>query len=158
MNYWLMKTEPSVFSWDDLLALPQQTTPWEGIRNYQARNFMRDQMTVGDRVFFYHSVVQPQAIMGIATVVRNAYPDHFAFDPNSAYYDPKSSPESPRWLMVDIQAQSAFSVPITLAELKSTPGLGEMMLLRKGCRLSIQPVTAQEWQVICNLRPEDAVS
>jgi predicted RNA-binding protein with PUA-like domain len=154
MKYWLMKTEPNVFSWDDLQAMPQQTTPWEGVRNYQARNFMRDEMKRGDRVFFYHSNVKPQAIMGIAKVVREAYPDTFAFDRASAYYDPKSSADNPRWMMVDVQFEATFVPPITLDELKlHVKALNDMMLLQKGCRLSVQPVTSQEWQLICNLRP-----
>lgn len=157
MNYWLMKTEPNTFSWEDLLQLPNQTTCWEGVRNYQARNFMRDQMQVGDRVFFYHSVVKPQAIMGIAQVVRPAYPDHFAFDLASDYYDPQSSPEAPRWLMVDIQAVQELQPPIILEELKGNPQLSDLLLLKKGCRLSVQPVTAEEWQVILSLRPERIV-
>jgi predicted RNA-binding protein with PUA-like domain len=152
MKYWLVKTEPSVFSWDDLQKLPHQTSPWEGVRNYQARNFMRDEMKLGDRVFFYHSVAKPLAIMGIAQVVKEAYPDPFAFDPKSDYYDPKSSPENPRWVMVDLQFESAFTPPITLDKLKQTSGLEEMMLLRKGSRLSVQPVTAQEWEIVCNIR------
>jgi predicted RNA-binding protein with PUA-like domain len=157
MKYWLMKTEPNVFSWDDLKNMPQQTTPWEGVRNYQARNFMRDEMKLGDRIFFYHSNVKPQVIMGIAKIARAAYPDSFAFDPSSPYYDPKSSPEVSRWLMVDVQFESAFGPPITLDELKQwqqrSPELQDMMLLQKGCRLSVQPVTPQQWQVICSLRP-----
>jgi predicted RNA-binding protein with PUA-like domain len=152
MNYWLMKTEPSVFSWDDLQKMPDQTTQWEGVRNYQARNFMRDQMKKGDRVFFYHSVEKPQAIMGIAEIVREAYPDPFAWDSTSDYFDPKSSPENPRWVMVDLRFQRSFEPPITLAELKSIPELTHMVLLQKGSRLSIQPVTAAEWERICQLR------
>lgn len=147
-----MKTEPSVFAWSDLLGLPDQRTPWEGVRNYQARNLIRDQMQVGDQVFFYHSVVKPPAIMGTAQVVREAYPDAFALDPTSQYYDPKSSPDHPRWLMVDIQAGEAFTPPITLLELKQVKALAGMMLLQKGCRLSVQPVTPQEWELILNLR------
>jgi predicted RNA-binding protein with PUA-like domain len=154
MNYWLMKTEPSVFSWDDLRSRPNQTTHWEGVRNYQARNFMRDQMKVGDRIFFYHSVVKPQVILGIAQVVREAYPDMFAFDVASPYFDAKSSPDAPRWMMVDIQYESAFAPPITLDELKQVEALESMMLLQKGCRLSVQPVTPEEWQTVCNLRAE----
>jgi predicted RNA-binding protein with PUA-like domain len=155
MKYWLMKTEPNVFSWDDLKNRPQQTTPWEGVRNYQVRNFMRDEMKLGDRAFFYHSNVKPQSIMGIAKIVREAYPDSFAFDPASPYYDPKSSPDGPRWLMVDVQFESAFGPPITLDELKQlrSSELKDMMLLQKGCRLSVQPVTPEQWQLICNLRP-----
>jgi predicted RNA-binding protein with PUA-like domain len=152
MKYWLVKTEPSVFSWEDLQKSPNQTSPWEGVRNYQARNFMRDEMKLGDRVFFYHSVAKPLAIMGIVQVVKEAYPDTFAFDPKSDYYDPKSSPENPRWVMVDLQFESAFTPPITLDELKQISGLEEMMLLRKGSRLSVQPVTAQEWEIVSNIR------
>lgn len=153
MKYWLMKTEPNVFSWDDLKNMPQQIAQWEGVRNYQVRNFMRDDMKVGDRAFFYHSNVKPQAIVGIAKIVREAYPDSFAFDPTSPYYDPKSSPDAPRWLMVDVQFESAFVPPITLDELKlRSLELKDMMLLQKGCRLSVQPVTLKQWQVICNLR------
>jgi predicted RNA-binding protein with PUA-like domain len=152
MNYWLMKTEPSVFSWEDLQKLPNQTTQWEGVRNYQARNFMRDLMQQDDRVFFYHSVEKPQSIMGIAKVVREAYPDSFALDPNSDYYDPKSTPNNSRWVMVDIQWERSFTPPIPLEELKAIPQLAKMMLLQKGSRLSIQPVTVDEWNLICQLR------
>jgi len=149
--YWLMKTEPSVFSWQDLKQLPDQTTHWEGVRNYQARNLMR-QMRVGDWVLFYHSVVKPQAIMGTAKIVREAYPDYFSFDPSSKYYDSKSSPDAPRWLMVDIQYVEDFNPPITLEELRQVDALATMALLQKGCRLSVQPVTAQEWSTIRGLR------
>ncbi|WJI23945.1 EVE domain-containing protein [Thermosynechococcus sp. B0] len=149
---WLLKSEPSVFSWQDLQAAPQQTTCWEGVRNYQARNFIRDQMQVGDRVLFYHSNANPPAIMGIAEVVKAAYPDHFAWDADSRYFDPKSTPDNPRWFMVDIQYRRDFSPPITLPELRQTPGLEGMLLLQKGCRLSVQPVTEQEWQIILGLR------
>lgn len=147
-----MKTEPSAFSWEDLEAHPTQTTQWEGVRNYQARNFMRDQMKVGDRVFFYHSAIKIPAIMGTAKVVREAYPDSFAFDPASPYYDPKSTSEQPRWVMVDIQYESAFTPPITLDELKQIPELNAMLLLQKGCRLSVQTVLPAEWQEVSNLR------
>ncbi len=151
MNYWLIKTEPNVFSWQDLKQLPDQITSWEGVRNYQARNLMR-QMRVGDTVLFYHSVVKPQIITGTAKVVREAYPDYFAFDPASSYYDLKSSPEAPRWLMVDIQYVKDFTPPISLEELKAIKALAGMMLLQKGCRLSVQPVTRAEWQIIQGLR------
>lgn len=153
MNYWLMKTEPSTYSWQNFLAEPEQTTYWEGIRNYQARNIIRDQIKLGDLVFFYHSVVKPPAIMGIAKVVRESYPDHYAWDQDNPYYDPKSTPENPRWFMVDIQYQAAFESPIPLPELKQTPGLENMVLLKKGSRLSVQPVTAAEWKIIERLRP-----
>ena len=152
MNYWLMKTEPTVYAWADLQAEPHQTTCWEGVRNYQARNFMRDHMQVGDLVFFYHSVAKPPAIMGIAQVVKEAYPDPFAWEQSSRYYDPKSSPDQPRWVMVDIQFQQSLDPPITLEELKQIPELSGMMLLKKGCRLSVQPVSEAEWQTILKLR------
>lgn len=147
-----MKTEPSVFSWDDLKQMPNQISSWEGVRNYQARNLMRDQMQVGNLVFFYHSVVTPQAIMGIAKVVRAAYPDYFAFDSSSKYYDSQSSPDNPRWLMVDIQHVEDFVPPITLNELRQIKALKDMMLLQKGRRLSVQPVTSKEWKIILALR------
>jgi predicted RNA-binding protein with PUA-like domain len=151
MKYWLMKTEPAAFSFDDLKNSPDQTTHWDGVRNYQARNFMRD-MQKGDRVFFYHSQSDPLVIVGIAEVVRTSYPDHTQFDPSSNYFDPKSDPMNPRWDMVDIRFYQAFEPPVTLSELRETPGLEEMVLLRKGSRLSVQPVTAQEWKIILTLR------
>ncbi len=147
--YWLMKTEPRTYSWQDLLK-DKQTT-WEGVRNYQARNFMRDQMKLGDEVFIYHSVLKPMAIMGVAELVREAYPDHFAFDPAHKYFDPKSKQDAPTWFMVDVQAKYSFKQPITLENLKNIPGLENMMLLKKGSRLSIQPVTAEEWTIITGL-------
>lgn len=152
MQYWLMKSEPNTFSWADLKAAPGQTTCWEGVRNYQARNLMRDAMKQGDQVFFYHSNANPPAIMGIAKVVREAYPDHFAFDPSSHYYDPKSTPEKPIWVMVDIQYEKDLTPPIGLPELRTVPGLETMMLLQKGSRLSVQPVTPQAWEIIQHLR------
>lgn len=156
MNYWLFKTEPSTYSWDDLKQQPNRTDYWDGIRNYQARNFLRDQVKKGDLVLFYHSVKQPQAIMGIAKVVREAYADPTAFDPQSKYFDPKSDPENPRWVMVDVQAIAEFDPPILRDELKQIPGLENMMLLRKGSRLSIQPVSEEEWKIILSYRkPKD---
>jgi predicted RNA-binding protein with PUA-like domain len=149
MKYWLMKTEPNTYSWDDLLK--EKVTSWEGVRNYQARNFMRDDMKIGDQVFIYHSVVKPMAIMGIAEVVREAYADHFAFEQGHKYFDPKSKPENPTWVMVDVQAKHSFKNPIKLEQLKAVPGLEEMMLLQKGSRLSIQPVSKEEWDIICSL-------
>ena len=149
MKYWLMKTEPNTYSWSDLKREKNRITSWEGVRNYQARNFMRDEMKAGDGVFIYHSVVQPMAIMGIAEVVREAYPDHFAFDPGHKYYDPKSSPENPRWVMVDVRAVAEFESPVPLRQLKNIPQLAEMMLLQKGSRLSIQPVSKAHWDIIC---------
>ena len=151
MKYWLIKTEPNTFSWDDLKKSANKTTTWEGVRNYQARNIIRDEIKKGDEVFFYHSVVKPMAIMGIARVVREAYPDHFAFDPAHNYYDPKSDPADPTWFMFDVQAISEFIEPITLTSLKSQPALMRMRLLQKGSRLSVQPVSPVEWMYIRSL-------
>lgn len=151
MRYWLMKSEPTVFSWEDLKQAPNQTTCWEGVRNYQARNFMRDQMALGDRVLFYHSNAKPPAIMGVAEVVKTAYPDHFAWDGNSKYFDPKSSPEHPIWMMVDIRYCHDIDPPITLPQLRQVAGLENMILLQKGSRLSVQPVTPAEWAMIMEM-------
>ncbi len=151
MKYWLLKSEPDVFSLEDLKNCPNQTEPWDGIRNYQARNLMRDEMKVGDQAFFYHSRQAEPAIVGTVKVVREAYPDHTSWDPTSKYFDEKSSPENPRWLMVDVQFESEFSRPVTLKELRSIPELKEMFLLRKGMRLSVQPVTEEEFQLILAL-------
>ncbi len=151
MNYWLMKTEPSTYSWDDLKAEPDRRDYWDGVRNYQARNLMKT-MRVGDLAFFYHSVVKPQVITGIVRIVREAYPDPTQFDPNSPYYDPKSTPENPRWVAVDIQYVTDVLPPITREELKTIPELQNMVLLKKGSRLSIQPVTPEEWQIILGMR------
>ena len=148
MNYWLLKSEPDVFSLEDLKNCPNQTEPWDGIRNYQARNLMRDEMKVGDQAFFYHSRQAEPAIVGTVRVVREAYPDHTSWDPSSKYFDEKSSAENPRWLMMDVQFESEFSRPVTLKELRSVPELKEMFLLRKGMRLSVQPVTEEEFQLI----------
>lgn len=151
MNYWLMKTEPEAYSWDDLKNKPNSTDFWDGVRNYQARNFMRD-MKVGDKVFFYHSQINPPAIVGIATVVREAYPDPTQFDPESKYFDPKSKTDDPRWSVVDIRSEAEFAEPVTLPELRDIPELEEMVLLRKGSRLSVQPVTEKEWKIITKSR------
>ena len=148
MKYWLLKSEPDVFSLEDLKNCPNQTEPWDGIRNYQARNLMRDEMKVGDQAFFYHSRQAEPAIVGTVKVVREAYPDHTSWDPSSKYFDEKSSPDNPRWLMVDVQFESELSRPVTLKELRSVPELKEMFLLRKGMRLSVQPVTEAEFQLI----------
>jgi len=145
MNYWLMKSEPSTFGIDDLAAMPQQTEHWDGVRNYQARNMMRDQMRVGDQILFYHSNCKPPGIVGIAEVVREAYPDHTAFDPEAHYHDPKSDPENPRWFMVDVKLVRTFAEIIPLDLLRAQPQLESMALVRKGNRLSIMPVSADEW-------------
>ena len=146
-SYWLLKTEPGTFSIDNLANSPDRTTHWEGVRNYQARNMLRDDFQVGDHVLVYHSVKDP-AVVGTATVVRAAYPDHFAWDPNSHYYDPKCDPENPRWFMVDICLDQKFGSPLPLADLREMAVLKEMELLRKGSRLSVQPVRRKEWTAI----------
>ncbi len=151
MNYWLMKTEPNTYSWEDFKAEPQRRDYWDGVRNYQARNLMKS-MRVGDLAFFYHSVVKPQVITGIVRIVREAYPDPTQFDPQSPYFDPKSAPENPRWVAVDIEYVTDILPPITREELKAIPELQNMVLLKKGSRLSIQPVTPKEWQIILGLR------
>ena len=145
MAYWLMKSEPDEVSIDDALA--QQSVAWFGVRNYQARNFMRDQMQPGDGVLFYHSSCAEPGIAGIAEVCSTAYPDHTQFDPASHYYDPKSKQENPRWIMVDVKAIRKTRL-ISLSELRSHPELEDMLVLKKGSRLSITPVTAHEWQFI----------
>ncbi len=154
MSYWLLKSEPSSFSFADLLASPKTTTCWDGVRNYQARNFMRDGMRKGDLAFFYHSSTEPPGIAGIVEIVRAAYPDPSAFDSASDYYDARTSPDDPAWLMVDVRAKRMFDELITLAELRETPGLDGMELLRRGSRLSVQPVQAEHWDRIVALRPK----
>ena len=149
-RYWLMKSEPEVFSIDDLKRSPTKTTCWDGVRNYQARNFMRS-MQVGDRVLFYHSNADPPAVVGTAEVVRTAYPDPTQFDRNDDHFDPASRPEDPRWDMVDIRFVDRFEQPLSLDRLRKEPLLARMELLRKGSRLSVQPVTEAEWKVICGL-------
>ena len=147
-HYWLLKSEPSCFSIDNLSTLPNQTSPWDGVRNYQARNFMRDRMRIGDQAFFYHSNCNPPGIIGIAEIVSTAYPDHTAFDPNSDHPDPNSTPEKPRWFMVDVRFKEKFSHIISLETLKQQPELDGMPLLRRGNRLSVLPVSAEEWAFI----------
>ena len=146
MQYWLMKSEPDAFSIDDLKQV--KVEPWDGIRNYQARNFMRDQMQIGDKVFFYHSNCAEPGIVGIMTVASKPYPDPTAFDPDSKYYDPKSDPDDPRWMLVDVKYQKKLKKPITLAEMKEMPELEGMQLLRKGNRLSVMPVEERHWSFI----------
>lgn len=152
---WLLKTEPDCFSIHDLAAAPRQTTSWSGVRNFQARNFMRDDMAVGDRVLFYHSSTDPPAIVGTAVVVRRGYPDHTAWDPKDVdHFDPKASPANPIWQMVDIRLESIFDQPLALPQLRPVPGLKHMELLRKGSRLSVQPVTAEEFEIVLELAAE----
>jgi len=151
MKYWLMKSEPDVFSIDDLKNRPDSTEHWDGVRNYQARNMMRDDMKVGDKIFFYHSNCDIPGIVGIAKVAKEAYPDFTSWNPESKYYDPKSSEENPRWFMVDVQFVKKFKRTISLSELKDDPALQEMPLVRKGNRLSINQVSAAEWEHILDL-------
>jgi predicted RNA-binding protein with PUA-like domain len=150
-RYWLVKSEADCFSWDDLWKSPKRTTFWDGVRNYQARNMLRDDFRKGDLVFFYHSNSDPNEIVGVAEVVREAYPDHTAFDPKEQHFDPKSDPEKPTWFMVDLRAKERFEHPLTLAELRKIPGLEKMELLRKGSRLSVQPVSKKEWDIVYEL-------
>ena len=151
MQYWLMKSEPDCFSIDDLINEPKQTTHWDGVRNYQARNMMRDQMKPKDLVFFYHSNTNPPGIAGIAEVASEGYPDHTAFDPNSDHPDPKSDPNNPRWYMVDLKFQQKFNALISLHQLKSIPFLQDMKLLQKGNRLSVMPIAKEHWDFIIEL-------
>ncbi|MDX1517934.1 MAG: EVE domain-containing protein [Woeseiaceae bacterium] len=149
MAYWLMKSEPDTYSIDDLKR--DRKEMWDGIRNYQARNMMRDDMQVGDKIFFYHSSCKEPAIVGIAKVASKPYPDPTQFDPDSKYYDPKSSEDDPRWCLVDVRFDRKMKRPITLSELKSHPGLDDMILTRRGNRLSIMPVTDEEWDIVLSM-------
>ncbi len=149
MRYWLMKSEPDVFSIQDLERKGRE--PWDGVRNYQARNFMRDDMRPGDGVLFYHSNAKPPGVAGLARVCSEAYPDPTAWDPKSPYYDPRSTPERPVWVMVDVEHVRTFPRLITREELAAAPALASMMVLRRGMRLSIQPVTQREFEEVCAL-------
>jgi len=150
MKHWLMKSEPTAFSIDDLMACPDGVDHWDGVRNYQARNFLRDEMMEGDRVLFYHSGKTP-AIVGTARVVRKGYPDPTARDSQSRHFDPKSTPENPIWYMVDIRFETRFDAPLPLAALRRFPELAAMLVLKKGMRLSIQPVSRSEFDFIAAL-------
>ena len=140
-RHWLMKSEPDVFSIDDLAKAKKQTTGWDGVRNYQARNLLRDEIAVGDGVLYYHSSVDPPAVVGLARVVKAGYPDPTQFDPKSDYYDAGSKPDAPRWFSVEIAFDRKLPRPVTLPELRADPALSDMVLLRRGSRLSVQPVT-----------------
>lgn len=151
MNYWLMKSEPEEFSLQDLRARPGKTEPWDGIRNYQARNFIRDDMKPGDLAFFYHSNCDTPGIAGVMKIASPARPDHTAFDMNDKHYDPKSDPDKPRWYLVDVKYKKAFRRVISLQELREHRALQEMKLLQKGNRLSVMPVNRKEWDYILGL-------
>jgi predicted RNA-binding protein with PUA-like domain len=151
MNYWLMKSEPDTFGIDHLIARPQQTEPWDGVRNYQARNMMRDGMQVGDKAFFYHSNCAEPGIVGIVQIVKAGYPDSTALDPESKYYDPKASKDNPRWFRVDVKFEKKFDRTVTLSALKQQPQLDGMAVLARGSRLSITPVTPAQWHFILGL-------
>ena len=154
MNYWLMKSEPDVFGIQDLYQRPNQTEPWDGVRNYQARNMIRDAMKLGDQVFFYHSNCDEPGIVGIMEIAKEGYPDHTAFDPDDHHFDPKSDPANPRWIMVDVKFVRQFSRTIGLKELKARPELISMAVVRPGNRLSVMPVSAEEWAFILGLESE----
>lgn len=151
MNYWLMKSEPDTFGIDDLCNKPGQTEHWDGVRNYQARNMMRDAMKLGDLVFFYHSNCDVPGIVGIMEVAREGYPDFSAFDPDDPHFDPKSDPVNPRWIMVDVKHVRKLSRIISLKELKLHPELADLALVRRGNRLSIMPVSERQWDFILGL-------
>jgi predicted RNA-binding protein with PUA-like domain len=149
-RYWLVKSEPGVFSFDDLLRAPNCTTYWDGVRNFAARNFLRDGMRLGDRVFFYHSMADPQVIAGICEVVREGYADFTALDPKHEHFDEESNPDAPTWFMVDLRAVAQFTRPVALPEIKARKELADMALIRIG-RLSVTPVRAAEWETIVEM-------
>lgn len=148
-KYWLMKTEPDVYSIDDIKK--DKTACWEGVRNYQARNFMRDEMKKGDEVLFYHSNAKPAGIVGLATIHKEGYPDYYAFDTKSKYFDPKSSKDNPRWIMVDLKFKKKFNKILSLSEIKEHPILKDMLVAKKGQRLSIQPVSEEHFKLIAEI-------
>ena len=150
-RYWLFKSEPDSFSIDDLKNACQSTSCWDGVRNYQARNLLRDEVRKGDEVLFYHSNVNPPGVAGICRVVRSAYPDPTARDPENDYYDPKATDDNPVWYAVDVKFVDKFSEIVPLPTLKQTPGLEEMVVTKRGSRLSIQPVTPKQWSIILKL-------
>lgn len=151
MNYWLMKSEPGEFSIDDLKQRPKKTEPWDGVRNYQARNMMRDEMRKGDQAFFYHSNCDEPGIVGIMQIIREGYPDPTAFDPDDKHFDPKSDPDNPRWYLVDVKYKRKFKRTITLPELREHRALQNMKLLQRGNRLSVMPVSKEDWDYILSL-------
>lgn len=150
MNYWLFKTEPGCFSFDDLKARPDMTEPWDGVRNFQARNFLRDTIKVGDRILFYHSNIPEPAVVGLAEVVRSGYPDSTALNPDAEHFDPKASPQNPIWYMVDVRYLKPLKKMVTLENIKNNPLLADMALVKRS-RLSIQPVTGEAWHIILTM-------
>ena len=148
-NYWLLKSEPDCYSIDDLER--DGTTCWSGVRNYQARNFMRDLMKPGDGVLFYHSSAEPPGVAGLAEIASAGYPDHTALDPDDDHFDPKATPENTIWCMVDVKFVRKLREPIPLASLKETPGLEKMVVTQRGSRLSVQPVTEEEWKIVTGM-------
>ena len=150
-KYWLFKSEPNNYSFSDLLGEKDQTAEWDGVRNYQARNLMRDEMRIGDQVLFYHSSTKIPAVIGTATIVTEAYPDFTAWDSSAKYFDPKSDPDNPTWLMVDIRANQEFTSQVTLQDIKQNPSFQHMLLVKRGVRVSVQPVTQQEYEEIVKL-------
>lgn len=157
-RYWLFKSEPNAYSFDDLMNEADGWAEWDGVRNYQARNFMRDDMKVGDQILFYHSNAKPMAVVGLASVVREGYDDFHGLDPNDQHYEPKATSENPIWSMVDIRGERPLARPVTLAEIKENPNLKDMLLIRKGMRLSIQPVTKEEFDEVVKVGGEPADS
>jgi predicted RNA-binding protein with PUA-like domain len=147
---WLLKSDPETFGWSHLAVSPEQTTRWDGVRNYQARNLLRDALQLSDPAFFYHSQEKPPAIVGIVRIVRAGYPDPTQFDPSSPYHDPRSDRAAPRWYAVDVRLERELERAVTLPELRGTAGLESMVLLRRS-RLSVQPVTAAEWKIVLRL-------
>ncbi|MEM9802370.1 MAG: EVE domain-containing protein [Planctomycetota bacterium] len=150
-SYWLVKSEPDEFSYADLVAAKDQTTFWDGVRNYQARNTLRDDMKRGDLVLYYHSNAKPPGVVGVAEVVREGYPDHTQFDPKDAHYDEKSREDDPRWFMVDLRARAELDRYVPIDELKGNPKLSEMAVVQRGQRLSVQPVTAAEFREVLRM-------
>jgi predicted RNA-binding protein with PUA-like domain len=150
-RHWLFKSEPEVFSIDDLAGAPKQTTVWNGVRNFQARNLLRDEIKVGDGVIFYHSSADPPGVAGLAEVTRAGYPDATQFDSRSEYHDPSATPDAPRWFMVDVRFSEKFARFIPLDELRANAALKDMVLLRRGSRLSVQPVSPGEWKAIVTM-------
>jgi len=151
MNYWLMKSEPGCFSLDDLERSPGGAAAWDGVRNFQARNLLRDEIRAGDGVLFYHSSCAAPAIVGVAEVVKGGYPDHTALDPRSAHFDPRAAPDNPIWYMVDVKFRARLAHPLTRDQLRFHPVLAGMLVLQRGSRLSVQPVKEQEWRAILAL-------